>query len=220
MHERTRRALERGGWTDEEWERASWDHPVGRLYAAGRGQDAARLLREYACAHEAGHAVLGSVVGYRPELVVVGHLHELGGQARNQTAGYTLSSYRRGDPPTPEAVAMYCLGGIAGVDVVYPSGWGLDRGAFLPPAAVKDLRDEGAAGGDVWEARDAIRLVVTAGGRVLGQPTVGGALVAAMEQAEAILLGHRGKLLRLSAHLLSYGKADRSVIEDCLSLPE
>jgi hypothetical protein len=58
------------------------------------------------------------------------------------------------------------------------------------------------------------------GQRVLGKVTAAEMLVAAYEQAEAILAGCRGRLLRLAGHLLSEGAADRSVITDIYGLGE
>jgi hypothetical protein len=55
---------------------------------------------------------------------------------------------------------------------------------------------------------------------VLGRVTAAEMLVAAYEQAEAILAGCRGRLLRLAGHLLSEGAADRSVILDIYGLGE
>jgi hypothetical protein len=217
VHDVVRRHIV-AGWTDDEWSAASAGHPVFRLVQQGREADAWRLLRSWTAAHEAGHALMGLVVGLDVREVVVAHLHEFGRQ--QQTIGYTQYRRRR-DDPDPVGEALHCLAGIAGQGLLFPDPWCLDTAAWVAPGEVDPLRDEdNGQGGDAWEARALIRPVVLRGERFLGQPTVGGAMVAALEQAEALLLQRRGALLRLSGHLLAYGKADRSVIDGILALPE
>ena len=64
-------------------------------------------------------------------------------------------------------------------------------------------------GGDLWEAREAVKREVFAGRRVLGRANTADALLAGFEQAEPMLLGARGRLLALAGHLIAYGQADR-----------
>ena len=47
-------------------------------------------------------------------------------------------------------------------------------------------------GGDLWEAREAIKQEVFAGRPVLGRANTADALLAGFEQAEGMLLGNRG----------------------------
>jgi hypothetical protein len=112
------------------------------------------------------------------------------------------------------------LAGIAGHELVYGNGWGLDRAAWTPPEGVDQLDGEGVGGGDVWTAREELKRQHRMGQRVLGKVTAAEMLVAAYEQAEAILAGCRGRLLRLAGHLLSEGAADRSVITGIYGLGE
>ena len=105
------------------------------------------------------------------------------------------------------------LAGIAGHEVAYNSGWGLDAAAWTPRGGTGQLRDEEQVGGDLWEAREAVKAEVLAGRAVIGQRTVAGALEAGFEQAEAMLLGNRGRLLALAGHLIAYGQARRADID-------
>ena len=216
VHEQVRRHIQ-SGWSPGEWEAVGLAHPVIRLYLAGRKADGDRLLREYTAAHEAGHAVLGLAVGLDVERVVVAHLHEIGDTG---TLGYTEYRQTRRTREDPYAGALNCLAGIAGHGLVYGDPWGLDAAAWSAPGTFGGLRDEAEAGGDAWEARALIRPIILRGERFLGQSTVGGAMEAAIEQAEALLLPRRGALLRLAGHLLSYGTADRATIDQLLALPE
>jgi hypothetical protein len=232
VHEHVRKHLV-SGWAPGEWEAVGVDHPVAKLYRAGRQNEGDRLLREYTAAHEAGHAVLGLLVGLDVREVVVAHLHEIvdahvaGAAGGGSTLGYIVYQHPTGAPPDPVASALHCLAGIAGHGLVYGDEWGLGAAAWTAPAALGALRGEpngpgrpGAAGGDAWEARAIIRPVILSGRRFLGQSTTGGAMVAALEQAEALLLARRGALLRLAGHLVNYGRADRATIGALMEVPE
>jgi hypothetical protein len=210
MHERIRRAIGTGFGAGE-WQLLSRSHPVARLYAARKHADGDRLLREYTAAHEAGHAVMARLIGVDVQRVVVAHLHEVDAMTGGGTLGF--NEYRvRGDlEPTTELLLN--LGGIAGHETVYNNGWGLDAGAWTPAGALDDLRGEGVAGGDLWEARECAKREILAGRRVLGRSTTADALEAGFAQAEGLLLGARGRLLALAGHLLAYGQADRADIE-------
>lgn len=211
VHEQVRKHIS-SGWSDEEWQWVALSHPVARLYLAGRRDDAHKLLREFTAAHEAGHALLGLRVGLDVRRVVVAHLHEVG---QAGTLGYTeyRSTLGRRGGNDPVGEALHCLAGIAGHGLVYGDEWCLDQAAWTPAGELPSLRGEEGAGGDAWEARELIRPVILRGERFLGQSTVGGAMVAAIEQAEALLLPMHGALLELAGHLLAYGQADRSVID-------
>ena len=221
VHEAVRRHIQ-SGFGRGEWEQLAPAHPVARLYLAGRRADGDRLLREYTAAHEAGHAVLGLTVGLDVCEVVVAHLHEIPQAHGGGTLGYVQYrvSARRG--PDPVAAVLHDMAGIAGHSVVYGDQWCLDGASWTSPGELAPLRDEDdeGVGGDAWQAREKIRPIILSGRRFLGQSTVGGAMVAAVEQAEALLVARRGALLRLAGHLLSYGKADRAVIDQIVSLPE
>lgn len=217
VHEFVRRHIQTG-FAPGEWELVGLAHPVVQLYVRGRRADGDRLLREYTAAHEAGHAILGLTLGLDVRRVVVAHLHEM---QQGGTIGFAEYRQTRRTAANPLAAILHCLGGIAGHGLVYGDQWCLDHAAWTAPGEVAALRDEQRdAGGDAWEARELIRPLILRGERVLGQPTVGGAMVAAVEQAEALLLPRRGALLRLAGHLLAYGKADRAVIDQMLELPE
>lgn len=222
VHEAVRRHIQTG-FGRGEWEQLAPAHPVARLYLRGRRAEGDRLLREYTAAHEAGHAILGLTVGLDVCEVVVAHLHEIPqeGAVGEVTLGY--SQYRLGRrEPDPIATVLHDLAGIAGHSVLYGDQWCLDGASWTPPGEVALLRDEDTSdvGGDAWQAREKIRPIILRGERFLGQTTVGGAMVAAVEQAEALLVARRGALLRLAGHLLSYGQADRAVIDRIVSLPE
>jgi hypothetical protein len=220
MHEAVRRHIQ-SGFGRGEWEQLAPAHPVARLYLAGRNADGDRLLREYTAAHEAGHAVLGLTVGLDVREVVVAHLHEIPQAPGGGTIGY--AQYRVGrHAPDPIATVLHDLAGIAGHSVLYGDQWCLDGASWTAPGELAPLRDEGSddVGGDAWQAREHIKPIILRGERFLGQSTVGGAMVAAVEQAEALLVARRGALLRLAGHLLSYGKADRAVIDQIVALPE
>ena len=211
VHEQVRKHIS-SGWSEEEWRWVAMSHPVARLYLAGRKQDAHKLLREFTAAHEAGHALLGLRVGLDVRRVVVAHLHEI---EQAGTIGYTeyRSPLGRRAERDRTGEALHCLAGIAGHGLVYGDEWCLDQAAWTAPGDLASLRDEAGAGGDAWEARELIRPVILRGERFLGQSTVGGAMVAAIEQAEAMLLPLRARLLELAGHLLAYGVADRSTLD-------
>jgi hypothetical protein len=222
VHEAVRRHIQ-SGFGRGEWEQLAPAHPVARLYLAGRRADGDRLLREYTAAHEAGHAIMGLTVGLDVCEVVVAHLHEIP-QTGAATIGYSQYRVSRRElrNPDPVATVLHDLAGIAGHSVVYGDQWCLDGASWTAPGEVAPMRDEDTSdvGGDAWQAREKIRPIILSGQRFLGQSTVGGAMVAAVEQAEALLVARRGALLRLAGHLLSYGKADRAVIDQIVGLPE
>ena len=89
MHSRIRRAIGTG-FHEGEWRLLSLDHPVSRLYQTGKTAEGDRLLRDMTAAHEAGHAVMGRLVGVDVERIVIGHLHEVDG--RGSTAPWASPS--------------------------------------------------------------------------------------------------------------------------------
>ncbi len=218
VHERIRRRLAQP-WTEAEWQIASMAHPVARLYLMGETDGGNRLLREYTAAHEAGHALMAAHVGMRVRRAVVAPLSvvEAAPSGVSLCLGFCEYQDRARDVVSDLLVD---LAGIAGHELVYGNGWGLDAAAWTAPEDVGQLADEGISGGDVWVARETIKREMRAGERVLGKTTTVDALVAAYEQAEAILTGCRGRLLRLAGHLLQHGEADRSVIRETYDLGE
>lgn len=225
MHEQIRRAIGTG-WTPAEWREVAVSHPVLRRHLAGDVTGAHTLLREYTAAHEAGHAVVGMLVGAKLRRVEIAHLHEI---EQSGTVGFNEYTWpwsgRRTvvSPPEGErlvAELLMDLGGIAGHEVIYNNGWGLDAAAWTDPTESGSLRGEAEVGGDLYEARKRVRGAILHGERVLGRATTADALLAAYEQAEGLLVGRRGTLLRLAGHLLAYGKADRTVIEACWGVGE
>lgn len=215
MHPQIKRAIG-VGFSPEEWHLIALGHPVLRLHLAGKVDQAHRLLREYTAAHEAGHALLGLTVGAQIERVEIAHLHEI---ERTGTLGFNEYGWPR-RARTLEAELLMDLAGIAGHEVIYGNGWGLDAAAWTDPSQTGTLRGEPGVGGDLYEARTRVRGEILAGRRVLGRSNTADALVSAYEQAEGILLGARGRLLRLAGHLLHYGKADGETIEAVWGLPE
>ena len=211
MHERIRRHIGTG-FSPGEWQLLALDHPVSRLYQAGKTAEGDRLLREYTAIHESGHAIMGRLVGVDVERIVVAHLHEVDGR-NDGTLGFIEYRVSRGQQSDPVVALLMNLAGIAGHEVAYNSGWGLDGAAWTPRGGTAQLRDEEAVGGDLWEAREAVKAEVLAGRRVLGRSTTAEALEAGFEQAEAMLLGARGRLLALAGHLIVYGQARRADID-------
>ena len=216
MHERIRRAIGTG-WTTEEWAHVAMGHPIARLLMQRKRSEADALLRQYTAVHEAGHGLMAKLIGVDVEQIVIGHLHEVQGAT---TLGFTEYRVDRRRPLDAAAWVLLDLAGIAGHETVWPHGWGLDQAAWTPPGETGALRGEAVAGGDLWEARERIKHEVIAGRRVLGKTTTADALVAAYEQTEALLMGCRGRLLRLSGHLMQYGSADRTVIASIFDLGE
>lgn len=217
VHEFVRKHIA-SGFAPGEWELIGLAHPVVQLYVRGRRADGDRLLREHTAAHESGHAILGLTLGLDVRRVVVAHLHEI---QQGGTIGFAEYRQTRRTAADPLAAILHCLGGIAGHGLVYGDQWCLDHAAWTAPGEVAGLRNEDAGvGGDAWEARSLIRPAIIAGQTVLGQRTVGDAMCAALEQAEALLLPRRGALLRLSGHLLEYGRVDRATINAIMELPE
>lgn len=208
MHPQIKRAIGIG-WDPEEWALVALGHPVLRLHLAGKVDQAHRLLREMTAAHEAGHAVIGRTAGAEIYRIEIAHLHEI---ERSGTLGFNEYGWPR-RARTLEAELLMDLGGIAGHEVVYNNGWGLDAAAWTEPSGTGCLRGEPSVGGDLYEARQRVRTEIFAGRRVLGRSNTADALVSAYEQAEAILVGRRGTLLALAGHLLAHGKADRDVID-------
>ena len=151
---------------------------------------------------------MGRLIGVEVERIVIGHPHEVDGR-RDGTLGFVEYRVTRGQTRDPVTQVLMNLAGIAGHEVVYNSGWGLDAAAWTPAGATAQLRDEEGVGGDLHEAREAVKREVFAGRRVLGRANTADALEAAFEQAESMLLGSRGRLLALAGHLIVYGKADR-----------
>ena len=211
MHSRIRKAIGTGFHAGE-WQLLALDHPVARLYQANRANEGDRLLRDYTAAHEAGHAVMGHLVGVEVERIVIGHLHEVDGRV-DGTLGFTEYRVSRRQAGDQLVQVLMNLAGVAGHEVVYNNGWGLDAAAWAPAGETATLRDETRVGGDLWEAREAIKREVLAGRRVLGRATTADALVAGFEQAEAMLLGCRGRLLALAGHLIVYGQARRADLD-------
>lgn len=223
MHEQIRRAIGTG-WSAEEWDAVKHGHPVYDLHLRGRVREAHLLLREYTAAHEAGHAIVGRLVGATIHRVEIARLDEI---ERSGTLGFNEYSWpwrgRRSAVAGEErlvAELLMDLAGIAGHEAIYNNGWGLDAAAWSEPHAYAALNGEGDVGGDLFEARNRVRGAILAGGRVLGRTTTADALLAAFEQAEALLLGRRATLLRLAGHLLAHGTADRSVVNDCWAAGE
>jgi hypothetical protein len=215
MHEQIRRYIQTG-FAPDEWQLIGLNHPVIRLYLKGHRADGDRLLRDFTAAHEAGHCLMAKHVGVDVRRVVIGHLHEIPG---GSTLGFT--EYRVHKRRDPIGEALLNLAGICGHAVVYGDEWALDQAAWTAPEDTSTLRDEARnAGGDAWEVRELIRPIILRGEPFLGQSTVGGAMLAALDHAEQILLGYRGRLLRLAGHLIQYGQADRSVIDQIAALPE
>ena len=204
MHSRIRKAIGTGFHAGE-WQLLAFDHPVSRLYQARKTAEGDRLLRDYTAAHEAGHAIMGRLVGVDVERIVIGHLHEVDGRV-DGTLGFTEYRVSRRQGQDPVTKVLMDLGGIAGHEVVYNNGWGLDAAAWTPRGGTAQLRDEDSVGGDLWEAREAVKREVFAGRRVLGRANTADALLAGFEQAEAMLLGARGRLLALAGHLIAYGR--------------
>lgn len=212
MHPQVKQALG-VGWTPQEWQLVSLGHPVLRLHLQGQSAAAHKLLREYTAAHEAGHAVVGKIVGAEVHRIEIAMLHEI---EREGTLGFAEYSWpRQGGQKGGglEAEALMDLAGIAGHEVVYNNGWGLDAAAWTEPGQTAGLRGEEEVGGDLYEARRRVRAQILAGGKVLGRSNTADALVSLYEQAEALLIGRRGTLLRLAGHLLAYGRADRETVE-------
>ena len=210
MHENIRRAIGTG-WTEREWRQVALAHPVFRLYLQHKQADAHRLLREYSAAHEAGHVVMAMVVGARVHRAEVASLHEI---EESGTLGFAEYSFNRRAHPGVLGEVLLDLAGIAGHEVIYNNGWGLDAAAWTEPDAVGSLRGEARVGGDLYEARERVKRSILAGFPVLGKANTADALVAAFEQAEGILAGNRGRLLAFAGRLLSHGKIDRSVIKE------
>ena len=208
MHERIRRSIG-VGYTPSEWHLVAMGHPVLRLHLQGKTDDAHKLLRQYTAAHEAGHGVMGKIVGAEVHRIEIAHLHEM---ERSGTLGFNEYSWPR-RAQTLEAEVLMDLAGVAGHDVIYGNGWSLDAAAWTEPGEVDGLRDEEAVGGDMFEARRRVRGAILAGGKVLGRSTTADALVSLYEHAESLLIGRRGTLLRLAGHLLAYGRADRETLE-------
>lgn len=216
MNERVRARLAMP-WTEREWAVASAGHPVARLYVEGDTRAGNRLLREYVAAHEAGHALMAAHVGMRVRRVRVATEVEVAVAEGAVALGFCEYQEQTVDVVSEVLVA---LAGVAGHEVIYSNGWGLDSAAWTPPEDVGELDGEGIAGGDVWVAREALKRQQRMGRRVLGRATTAEMLVAAYEQAEAILMSSRGRLLRLAGHLIVHSGADRSVIQDIYEMGE
>lgn len=211
MHSRIRKAIGTG-FNPGEWQLLALDHPVARLYQQGKTAEGDRLLREFTVIHEAGHAIVARLTGFEVERVVVAHLHEVDGRA-DGTLGFTEYGARRSRHPGLLGDLLVTLGGVAGHEALYANGWGLDAAAWTPRGGTAQLRDEAAVGGDLFEARRLVFQEIRAGRRVLGRSNTADALLAGFENAEALLLGNRGRLLALAGHLLSYGRAERADID-------
>lgn len=211
MHSRIRRHIG-CGFAPGEWEQLATAHPVARLYQQGERDQGDRLLREYTVIHEAGHGIVARLTGFEVERVVVAHLHEVDGR-EDGALGFTEYGARRSRHPGLLGDLLVTLGGVAGHEALYANGWGLDAAAWTPAGGTAQLRDEASVGGDLFEARRLVFQEIRAGRRVLGEATTADALLAGFENAEALLLGNRGRLLALAGHLLAYGRAERADID-------